>query len=253
MRERADAAAGPRGISWATLLVLAMATVASAQGPSPTRPAAGRGFVFAGGLSGGQISFPASSAFSLAVGDVSSYSAVGSTLLETRSARVVPSGASVGADRVVPFPAREGGFGLVMDLGYAFSPRLAVLVDVDLLAGVSSESFSQIMGGFVVRYSPTSRLWVQAGPASGEVNYGFTNPGDTTTGLPGVSATTEDGAVSGHGFLAAAGVSVLRKPSWSLDVQARYGKCWYQGFQGTNLSLAVTVGRWPLRGAAARS
>jgi hypothetical protein len=126
-------------------------------------------------------------------------------------------------------------------MGYAFSSRLAVLAAAELVGGVSSERFSQIMVGVVLRYSPRPWLWVQVGPGAGEVSYSFTNPMDTPNGLPGVSATTEDGAVEGGALLAAAGASILRKPKWSLDVQARFGKCWYEGFQGTDLSFGVAV------------
>jgi hypothetical protein len=41
-------------------------------------------------------------------------------------------------------------------------------------------------------------------------------------------------------------VSVLRKPTWSLDVEARFSTIWYGGFRATTATLAFGASKLPL-------
>ncbi len=82
----------------------------------------------------------------------------------------------------------------------------------------------------VIRYRPARRVW-EAGPARGDLGYGYQDTGSV------------DNSITGSGFLAAAGVSVLAKPKWTVDLQARYGSVWYDGIRARNLSFALSVGR----------
>ena len=119
---------------------------------------------------------------------------------------------------------------MTVHVGYAFSPRLAVLADVELLAPYT-DGFTQVVGAVAVRYSPSSRLWLEAGPATGELGYAYEG------------GTAGDGSIQGAGVLAAAGVNVVRKPKWTLGLQARYSRIWYDGYQISSLSFGMSAGR----------
>jgi len=108
----------------------------------------------------------------------------------------------------------SGAGAMTMHGGCAFSPRLAVLADFEVM-GPYNEGFTHFVDGAVVRYWPARRLWVEAGPATGDLGYAYSN------------STTKDGAITGGGFIAAAGVTVVDRPKWALDVQARYDRIWY--------------------------
>jgi hypothetical protein len=219
----------------AGLLLLPAVVAAQDQAPQPR----GRGFVFGGALGGGQLSFPGAGGRALALSPVNGLEVVAtwSTAYAygVRDARVVSAGEAVpGAERVVPFPAREGAGGFSMNGGYAFNRRVAVLLDVEVSGGLASADFNHAVGAVVVRYWPASRLWAQTGPAFGDLGFGFDQ------------STVRSGSITGDGLHVAAGVSILRKPKWSLDVEARYATVWYDGFRATTATLALGASRLPL-------
>jgi hypothetical protein len=162
---------GARYKVWAvtTALLLMLASLGQAQGTAD-RPA-GRGFVWGGGLSAGRLSFLGGGDVALAAGDVTGAFSIAGETVATREGQLTDaSGAdTVGVAHLVAFPAAETSAGFSFHLGYAFSRRVALLLEAELVGGVES-GFSTAMGGVVVRYWPTSRLWLEAGPASGDLH-----------------------------------------------------------------------------------
>jgi hypothetical protein len=209
--------------------------MAAAQGQAPR----GRGFVFAGGLGGGWLGLPGGGRRALAISPAYGQETVvvwgtGHTW-NVRDARVVNAGEDVpGAERVVPLPAREGAGSLSMAGGYAFNRRVAVLVDVEVAGGLSAADFNHAVGSFVVRYWPISRLWAEAGPAFGDLGYGMDN------------STVRSGSITGDGIHGSAGLLILRRPKWSLDLQARFSTIWYDGFRASTVTLALGASKLPL-------
>lgn len=216
------------GIVLASLLSLAVS--AGAQDSAPNR----RGFVFGGGFTAGGVTFAGAAGRAVAVGPVMSLTVLpyGGGVVESRSIQVVDRFEAPPADAVwvVPFPKSANGVVLTMHGGFAFSPRLALLADVEVLAPYE-RGFNHLVIGAVVRVSPIRRLWVEAGPAASDLGYAYEG------------GATDSGAITGTGVLAAAGVTVVKKAKWTLDLQARYGKVWYDGFQARNLSFGLSVGR----------
>jgi hypothetical protein len=94
-----------------------------------------------------------------------------------------------------------------------------------------NDGFNQLIAAAVVRYSPASRLWVEAGPAAGDMAYGYKG------------GATAQGSITGNGFAVAAGIRVVQRDKWSLDVQGRYGRIWYDGFEASNVSFGFSAGR----------
>ena len=135
-----------------------------------------------------------------------------------------------GTVRVATFPDSMSAAALTLHGGYAFSPRVALLADAELMApwgdGITNGIFAAVL-----RYRPARRVWVEAGPARGDLGYGYQD-----TGSVGDSIT-------GTGFLAAAGLSVVAKPKWTVDLQARYGTVWYDGLRARDVSFGLSVGR----------
>jgi hypothetical protein len=222
-------------LAWGLLLLPAMA-VAQEQAP---RRSSGRGFVFGGSLGGGQLSFPGGGDRALAIGPVVEHQTFAvwgtSTTTDVRDAMVVRAGEDVpGAERVVPLPAHEGAGSLSMSGGYAFNRRVAVLLDVEVSGGLGASDFNHAVGSFAVRYWPTYRVWAEAGPAFGDLGYGMEN------------STVRSGAITGDGIHGAVGVALVRKPKWSLDVQARFSTIWYDGFRATTAGIAFGASRLPL-------
>lgn len=203
---------------------------------------AGRGLVFGIGLGPAQTSFSDAANLSFAVGPavgMDGYCSYGyCTFSERRLGRVVPRN-SVPADaaRVVPLPAREKGMGVSFVFGWAFSPKLAALADGDLAGGLGAESFDNELVGFVLRYSPRPRLWVEAGPAFGELAYHYDSQSFDN------GSVDRAGRTEGEGALVAAGVELVRKEKWRLDLQARVGAMWYEHHRATNFSLQLGVSR----------
>jgi hypothetical protein len=216
----------------AVALLVAVPTSA-ADATNPTTPREGRGFMFGVGLGPGRISFGGAQSLVLVIGGPTGTLTfpLGGDTIELRSGQVVPrSLVPVGIEGVVPIPSNQNGAGLSLHVGWSFSRRFAALLDFDVVGGWDN-SFDQLVGGPVARYSPTSRLWIQAGPAFGEVRYGFAD------------SVVEDVAGRGTGVLVGAGVAIVRKPMWLLDVEARVATLWYEQLRATNLSVQLAVSR----------
>jgi hypothetical protein len=208
--------------------------MAAAQAPT-TRPS-GRGLVYGGGLGGGRLSFPGAGDRALALSPVVGQQSIGyGGTVDVRDAVVVAAGESVpAAELVVPFPDSEGAGGLWMHAGYAFNRRVALLLQVGVASSASSAAFNQATGAFVVRFWPASRLWLEAGPAFGDLGYGYED------------SVVRSGAVKGSGFHGSAGVSVLRRAKWSLDLEARFNSIGYEGFRANTATFAIGASRLPL-------
>jgi hypothetical protein len=224
---------GRRLLAFAAGLAL-LPGMAAAQSPT-TRPS-GRGFVFGGGLGGGRLSFPGAGDRALALSPVVGQKSVGyGGTVDVRDAVVVAAGESVPeAALVVPFPESEGAAGLSMHAGYALNRRVAVLLQVGVASGVSDAAFSHATGAFVVRFWPASRLWLEAGPAFGDLGYGYED------------SVVRSGAIKGSGFHGSAGVTLLRRARWSLDLEARYSSVGYDGLRVDTATFAIGASRRPL-------
>jgi hypothetical protein len=233
MRQARRSLAATTGVVALAVLALAKVAVAGAGEPGETA-SGGRGWVFGGSLGFGREGYPGADGLALAIGPVVSREVVdyGTPMtIETRAAAVVPAGvAPDGAIAVVPFPGSEAQISFSFHGGYAFSRRFAMLIDVQMGAGFSETSFDQIVGGGVLRYSPVPRLWVQAGPGTGQLRGHYDG------------AKTPD-MESRVGLLAGAGVVLLRRNTWALDLQVRYARLPHDGFTTSRLHFAVGAGR----------
>jgi len=193
----------------------------------------GRGWIFGGGITSGTIAFAGAEDLAVAVGPVDRVEAplLGPAIAERRieviDASAPPPPETV---HVAPFPQSTTGAAITLHGGYAFSPRVALLGDMEVMAS-TSDGFGNAIGAVVLRYRPVRRVWIEAGPATADLSYGFENTGSVS------------GSVTGTGFLAAGGISVLEKERWTLDLQARYGKIWYEAFQTRNVSVGLSIGR----------
>jgi hypothetical protein len=157
---------------------------------------------------------------------------------QVRSARVAPRGAVVpGAERVVAIPATESVGSLSVVAGWSFSSRIAALLDVELASRWKGDGFEHVLGGVVLRYSPAWRLWVEAGPSFGDLEYIF-NSGTFELGL-----TNEAARVHGEGVLAAAGYEIAKKRTWRVDLQVRGSAMWYDELRTTTVSVQVGIHR----------
>ena len=205
----------------------------AADPPAPAKPREGRGFIIGGGLGPSRINFGGAEGLVLVTGEsIGTIPIGGGQSLDRRTGRVLPLAlVPADAEGVVPIPARQDGAALSIQLGWSFSRRLAILADFDINGGWG-DSFNQVVGAGVLRYSPTPRLWLQAGPATGDLSYGFST-----------RSVAQDVAGTGAGFLVAGGLVVLQKPRLLLDLQARYGTLWFDQFRGTNLSVQIGIMR----------
>ena len=133
-----------------TILVLLLGGFA--HGQDTAGPPSGRGFVWGGGISAGRLGFPGGEDVALAVGEVTGgFTMVGETFEVREGTLVDASGASAtDATLVAPLPSSEISAGFSFHAGYAFSRRAAVLLHVELVAGVES-GFSSAMGRVVLR------------------------------------------------------------------------------------------------------
>jgi hypothetical protein len=210
--------------------------LAAAQGP--TQPT-GRGFVFGGALAGGQLSFGGAERMALAVGPVEGQETLSlwgsSSTYDIRSAWVVRDGQSTaGAERLVPLTSGAAA-GFSMHAGYAFNRRVAAVFDVGICAGTGPQGFNEAVGSFFVRFWPSSRVWLEAGPAFSDLGYGYEN------------SVVNSGTLTGSGWSAVVGISVLRKARWSLDVETRYRQIAYDaGFRTSTLAFEIGASRLPL-------
>lgn len=232
-----------RGLMMSVVLLCSLAASAGAQEceaperPAPSRPArdpeaeAQRGWIMGGGFTDGRLTFVGAEGKAVAVGPVTSLANTGDALVPRRPLEVIDASAAPPPEtvHVARFPGSANGLAGNVYLGYAFSPRLAVLSAGDFMQGEDSE-FGTAVVGAVVRYRPHSRVWIEAGPAVGEVTYSYQH---------GIS---EPDSITGEGFLAAGGISLLARPKWTLDVQARYAQIWYEGFQGRTVTFGMSVG-----------
>ena len=213
-------------------VVLALGLAASAEAQDANSPG-GRGWIIGGGLTAGSTAFIGAEGLAVAVGPVVSYQALplsGQVLVERRL-DLIDASAPPPADavHVATFPRSQGGGALTVHGGYAFSPRLALLADVEFLTSVN-DGFGNGVFAAVLRCRPVKRVWIEAGPALGDLAYGYQH------------TVSKSDSITGSGFLAAGGISVLAKERWTLDAQARYAKVWYPGFQARNLSFGLSVG-----------
>ena len=224
------------------MLALCLRAVgAEGQEQETSKKSAGTGFFWGAGLTGGQLGFQGAEGLRVAVGDVSEYRAYPyAGVIEVRDAAVVESGA-VPADavRVEAFPSGEPSAGLAAQAGWAFSRRLAVVFDLELLGNVRG-GFSQFVGGISLRCSPSSRLWVAAGPSLAQVVYGYKDPASP------FSTTTADQAITGQGVQVAAGLALVSRPLWALELQGRFAENGFeQGFRTRSFSAGLAYSRRP--------
>jgi hypothetical protein len=227
-----------------SMLMCSLAVSAGGQDCNPAdRPASNRpapdpeaeahhGWIIGGGITDGSMRFVGAEEKAVAVGPVTSFVESGTRLVPSRPLQVIDASATPPPDtvHVVRFPSSATGMAGNLHLGYAFSPRLAVLLAGDFMEAEDSE-FATAVYSAVVRYRPLGRVWLEAGPATGEISYSFQH------------GASEADSITGEGLLAAGGVSLLARPKWTLDVQARYAHIWYEGFQARNLSFGLSVGR----------
>jgi hypothetical protein len=107
--------------------------------------------------------------------------------------------------------ARLGG-GLAMTAGIRLRPRLALVFDAGLIAQSEGMNDSVRRGGTLtvgLQYWPWSRLWLRGSAGAGWLHHtGGTDDAYHRDGLAPAA-------------LVAAGVELLRHPSWSLDLQIR--------------------------------
>jgi hypothetical protein len=210
---------------------IAVALQAHAAEPSsPPKPREGRGFMFGVGLGPSQMRFSGAEDLALVIGGPTQTITLphGGGTLELRSGEIVSRTlVPPGTTGVVPFPASQNGAALSLQFGWSFSRRFAVLLDFDVGGGWDN-SFNHLIGGPQLRYSPSSRLWIEAGYASGELAYGFSK---SVAHIPD----------TGGGIFVAAGVPLVRKAMWMLDLQARSGTLWYKQFRATNLSVQLGI------------
>jgi hypothetical protein len=215
----------------AAVLLVALAASAGAQDASAP---GGKGWIFGGGLTAGTTAFTGAEGLAVALGPVVEVhvSPVAGSVMEERRLDLIDASTPPppGTVHVAPIPRSQNGGALTVHGGYAFSPRVALLADVELLTSVD-DGFGNGVFAAVMRYRAVRRVWIEAGPARGDLSYGY-----------GVSGS-EANRITGTGFLGAAGISILAKERWTLDVQARYARVWYPGFQARNASFGLSVGR----------
>jgi hypothetical protein len=209
-------------------------SLAASVGAQDRAPSDGSGWVFGGGLTGGIMGFAGADGRAVAVGPVTRVVVIsldGTSVGQRRLQLVDPSQPPPpGTVLVATFPASSSAGGLTLHGGYAFSPRIALLADAEVMSSWGN-GFNNAIFAAVIRYRPARRVWVEAGPARGDLGYGYQDTGSVYN------------SITGSGFLAAAGVSVLAKPKWTVDLQARYGSVWYDGIRARNLSFGLSVGR----------
>jgi hypothetical protein len=214
-------------------LLMAVALRAQAEDPPPpAKPREGRGFVVGGSLGPGRINFGGAEGLVLVIGEsIGTIELGGGQSLDARAGKVVPRALlPVDAEGLIPIPARQNGIALSAQIGWSFSRRLALLFEFDINGGWS-DSFNQVNGALALRYSPTPRLWLEAGPAAGDLAYGS------------AESVAQNVAGAGSGFLVAGGVVLLRKPKLLLDIHVRSGTLWYDQFRATSLSVQLGVMR----------
>ena len=219
-----------RGLMVSVLLC----SLAAPAGAEDRNSADGKGWIFGGGITGGSMGFTGAEGLAVAVGPVDHVEILlfGGRGVAERRLQVIDADATPpeGTVHVARFPDSTAGGAVTLHGGYAFSPTVALLADLEVM-GSAHDGFGNAIFAAVLRYRPARRVWIEAGPAAGDLSYGYEDTGSVSN------------SVTGTGFLAAGGISVLKKERWTLDVQARYGKIWYEAFQARNLSLGLSIGR----------
>jgi hypothetical protein len=227
---------GRRLAAWAMGLALLPAVAAAETIAAAPTQATGRGFVWGAAIGAGSHSFPGGEGRVVAVSPIHGAQPSYGYYQPTRSAKVVAADAvPPDAEFAVPLPASEGTGGFAMHAGYAFSRRAAVLARVGVSAGYENGSLNQVVGGVVVRFWPAARLWLEAGPAFGDLAVG-TDDGSMIS----------PGSITGSGYQARAGASVIRKPRWTLDLEGGWSSVGYDGFKSNTVTFAVGWTRLPL-------
>jgi hypothetical protein len=220
-----------RGLMGTMAILCSLAASVGAQDRSPSD---GSGWVFGGGLTGGTMSFAGAAGRAVAVGPVTRVVVIsfdGTSVGQRRLQLVDPSQPPPpGTVFVATFPASSSAGGLTLHGGYAFSPRIALLADAEVMSSWGN-GFNNAIFAAVIRYRPARRAWVEAGPARGDLGYGYQDTGSVGN------------SIAGSGFLTAAGITVVVKPKWTVDLQARYGTIWYDGLRATDMSFGLSVGR----------
>jgi len=205
---------------------LALVLGGPVHGQTPDGPSSGRGWILGGGISGGRLAFAGGENVALAVGEVVGEVQVGGETLEVRTGELV--NAPGDTSELVLLPPGEPSAGFSFHAGYAFSPRVALVLEAEIVGGVRS-GFSSAQGGLVLRLWPTSRLWIEGGPASGDLRYGHER------------TVVEEFTDTGYGVRAGVGITVLQKPKWALDLEARYGTLAFDGFRATSVGVGLSA------------
>ena len=214
------------------VLSLVAAPTHAAEAPNPPMPGDGRGFMFGLGLGPGRVSFGGAKDLAVVIGGPTRRRTVNlyGTTFEVATGEVVSRTlVPADAESIVPMPSTDSGLALSLHVGWSYSPRWAALFEFDG-AGGYEDSFTNFIGAFVARYSPASRVWVEAGPAFGDLGY---NLNGSLVDIEGV----------GGGALVGAGVEIVKKPKWRLDVEVRAGTLWYREFRATNISAQLAISR----------
>jgi hypothetical protein len=214
-------------------LMLVAVPASAADATNPITPREGRGFVLGMGFGAARVDFGGAEDLALVIGGPTgtlTFPSGGGTIEVRRGQIVSRSLVPADAEGIVPIPSNENGLGISFQAGWSFSPRVAALLDFDI-AGKLQDSFDNFVVGFVARYSPTSRLWIEAGPAFGELRYGSSG------------SVVHDFAGRGSGVLVGVGVAIVKRPVWYLDVQARVGTLWYEQLRATNVSAQLGISR----------
>jgi hypothetical protein len=223
------------GVTFLAVLLLVAGPSHASDPASPTQAREGRGWMFGFGVGPGRVGFGGAEDLAVVVGGptrLRTFGLFGATLdvFDVSTGEVVPRTlVPADAESILPIPSSENGMAVSLHVGWSFSRRWATLFDFDV-AGGYDDSFMNYMGGFVARYSPASRIWIEAGPAFGNLGYGS---GGSIVDIKGV----------GTGGLAAVGVELVQRPKWRLDLEVRAGTLWYREFRATNLSAQLAIGR----------
>ena len=215
------------------VLLLAAVPSHAADATTSPKPREGRGFVLGFGFGAARVDFGGAEELALVIGGSTgtlTFPSGGGTIEVRRGQIVSRSLVPADAASVVPIPSSENGLGISFQAGWSFSPRFAALLDFDI-AGKLHDSFDNFIVGIVARYSPTSRLWIEAGPAFGELRYGSSG------------SVVHDFAGRGTGVLLGVGVAIVKRPVWYLDVLARAGTLWYEQLRATNISAQLAISR----------
>jgi len=121
----------------------------------------------------------------------------------------------------------SNGYALTFHAGVMLSERTALLLDTSAVCDSSTSStFCQSLFGAGVQFWVTDRFWVKAA-VGGSQNRIFGDILDESSDI-------------GYGVLAAAGASVARRGSYSIDLQARLSTSRIEGVRSNTFAVLVT-------------